>query len=97
MPLDADSFPSDAQMMNSFGMVVVNGFDVNTLSDAQKAALEKWIKNGGIVVVGGGAQAQTDYPWFTQWTGSGCGRAGAGGGHHAPAHALCEHDGRKRE
>ena len=69
VPLDADSFPSDAQMMNSFGMVVVNGFDVNTLSDAQKAALEKWIKNGGIVVVGGGAQAQTDYPWFTQWTG----------------------------
>ena len=67
--LDADSFPSDAQMMNSFGMVVVNGFDVNTLSDAQKAALEQWMKNGGIVLVGGGAQAQTDYPWFSKWTG----------------------------
>ncbi len=67
--LDADSFPSDAQMMNSFGMVVVNGFDVNTLSDAQKAALEQWLKNGGVVLVGGGAQAQTDYPWFSKWTG----------------------------
>lgn len=67
--LDADSFPSDAQMMNSFGMIVVNGFDGNTLSDAQKAAFEKWLKNGGIVLVGGGAQAQTDYPWFSQWTG----------------------------
>ncbi|MDO4384936.1 MAG: hypothetical protein Q4E18_02935 [Clostridia bacterium] len=69
VPLDADSFPSDAQMMNSFGMVVVNGFDVNTLSDAQKAAFEQWLKDGGIVIVGGGAQAQTDYPWFAQWTG----------------------------
>lgn len=67
--LDADSFPSDAQMMNSFGMIVVNGFDGNTLSDAQKAAFEKWLKNGGIVIVGGGAQAQTDYAWFSQWTG----------------------------
>ena len=69
VPLDADSFPSDAQMMNSFGMVVVNGFDVNTLSDAQKAAFEQWLKDGGIVIVGGGAQAQIDYPWFAQWTG----------------------------
>lgn len=69
VPLDADNFPSDAQMMNSFGMVVVNGFDVNTLSDAQKAAFEQWLKDGGIVIVGGGAQAQTDYPWFAQWTG----------------------------
>lgn len=67
--LDVDSFPSDAQMMNSFGMLVVNGFDVNTLSDAQKATLAQWLKNGGIVIVGGGAQAQTDYPWFAQWTG----------------------------
>lgn len=69
VPLDVDSFPSDAQMMNSFGMLVVNGFDVNTLSDAQKATLAQWLKNGGIVLVGGGAQAQTDYPWFAQWTG----------------------------
>lgn len=69
VPLGVDSFPSDAQMMNSFGMLVVNGFDVNTLSDAQKATLAQWLKNGGIVIVGGGAQAQTDYPWFAQWTG----------------------------
>ncbi len=69
VPIDADSFPSDAQMMNSFGMIVVNSFDVNTLSDAQRAALEQWLKKGGIVIVGGGAQAQTDYSWFSRWTG----------------------------
>lgn len=66
--LDADRFPDTDSLMSSFMILVVDGFDVSTLSDAQLKALDRWLQGGGIVMVGGGAQAAADYPYFSKYT-----------------------------
>jgi hypothetical protein len=66
--LDADRFPQNDSLMSSFMILVVDGFDVSTLSPAQQQTLDRWLENGGIVMVGGGAQAATDYPYFSKYT-----------------------------
>lgn len=72
--LDEESFPETAQALSCFTMLVVDGFDCALLSDAQKAALGEWLQSGGFIIVGGGTQAATNYPFFEQYTGL---RAGA--------------------
>ncbi len=67
--LTADNFPDNIQLMRSFGMLVVDDFDVRLLSDAQKATLDAWLKAGGLVIVGGGTQASITYPFFAEYTG----------------------------
>jgi hypothetical protein len=66
--LDADRFPDTDSLMSSFMILVVDGFDVSTLSEAQQQALDRWLQSGGIVMVGGGAQAAGDYPYFSRYT-----------------------------
>ena len=66
--LDAERFPQTDALMGSFMMLVVDGFDVSTLSGAQQLTLDRWLEGGGIVMVGGGAQAATDYPYFSKYT-----------------------------
>lgn len=67
--LDAATFPASASAMNFFDMLVVDGMDAATLSAAQQGALDSWLRNGGIVVVGGGAQAATAFPYFFNYSG----------------------------
>lgn len=67
--LDAESFPKSDSLMNSFMMLVVDGYDVSALSAAQLEVLERWLEGGGIAVVGGGAQAAVGYPYFSKYTG----------------------------
>ena len=67
--LDADRFPRSGSLMNAFMMLVVDGFDVATLSEAQLQVLDRWLEGGGIAIVGGGAQAATGYPYFSKYTG----------------------------
>ncbi len=66
--LDAEHFPQSDALMSSFMMLVVDGFDVSTLSATQLKTLDLWLEGGGIVIVGGGAQAATDYPYFSKHT-----------------------------
>lgn len=66
--LDADHFPQSDSLMSSFMILVVDGFDVSTLSAAQLKAFDRWLQDGGIVMVGGGAQAASDYPYFSKYT-----------------------------
>lgn len=67
--IDAESFPQTASLMDSFMILVVDGFDMGTLSPAQQQLFDSWLQSGGIVLVGGGAQAATDYPYFSKYTG----------------------------
>lgn len=73
--LTADNFPDTAEMMGAFGMLVIDGFDVRTLSDAQQAVLKGWLENGHILILGGGAGAATGWPAFSQYTGLTAGAA----------------------
>ncbi len=67
--LDEDHFPQADSLMSTFSMVVVDGFDVSSLSAEQQKVLDRWVEGGGMVVVGGGAQAAAGYPYFAKYTG----------------------------
>lgn len=74
VPLSADVFPDSSELMGSFNILVVDGFDVRTLSDAQREALATWLLKGGVVIVSGGAKAADGYPFFSTWTGLSAGK-----------------------
>ena len=67
--LNPDIFPTTESLMKSFMILVVDGFDASILSADRQQVLDNWIKAGGIVIIGGGAQAATDYPYFAKYTG----------------------------
>lgn len=69
VPLEADNFPEDSEMMEAFAFLAVDGVDLSALNPRQQAALAKWLEDGGIAIVGGGAQAALGFPFFSQFTG----------------------------
>lgn len=77
--LDAESFPADVESLRFFDILAVDGFDMNMLSQEQKAALDAWLREGGIALVGGGAKAAENFPFFSQYTGIAAGAIESGG------------------
>lgn len=69
VPLDAKTFPSDAKMLEAFSFLAVDGIDAGLLDAGQQAALDNWLRKGGIVIVGGGSGAGAGYPFFEKYTG----------------------------
>ncbi|MCI6041445.1 MAG: hypothetical protein MR742_13145 [Clostridiales bacterium] len=69
LPLEAASFPSDLESMRFFDMLAVDGFDMSTLTQQQQDTLDSWLKGGGVIVVGGGANAAEDFGFFKKYTG----------------------------
>ncbi len=49
--------PERFEGLRSFDLIVLNGVDSSSLSAGQTAALEGWVRQGGRLVVGGGASA----------------------------------------
>ena len=50
--------PERAEALTSFDWLVLNDVDTSSLSPDQKAALEGWVRQGGNLVIGGGAGAR---------------------------------------
>ena len=69
VPLSLASFPNSANLLNAFGLLVVDGYDISVFSEEQKDALYTWLNAGHVLIVGGGAQAGITYPSFTELTG----------------------------
>ena len=67
--LTEDSFPEDAQMLASFGMLVIDDIDPANLSRKQQEALDEWLKSGRILLCGGGATAGRMIACFSGYTG----------------------------
>ena len=67
IPLTEKTFPRDSKMLKGFAVLVVDGFDARILDEQQQAVLEVWLKDGGILILGGAAQAGAGYPYFTQY------------------------------
>lgn len=74
--LSGDTFPGDKSGMDFFDMLVVDGADVGLLDDAQKLALDAWLRDGGVVLLSGGAQAAVSFPYFSAYTGISAGALG---------------------
>ena len=67
--LTADTFPEDAALLRSFGMLVIDDFDPATLTQKQQDLLATWLRSGKILLVGGGAYAARNAAFFGQYTG----------------------------
>lgn len=71
--LTQESFPDSYEMLRAFSMLAIDGVDVSQFSVAQQQALETWLKNGGIAIVGGGTRATAAYRGFSVLAGVGTG------------------------
>ena len=69
VPLTTDSFPENAEVLSSFGMLVIDDIDPATLSEKQQAALETWLRGSRILICGGGAAASRNISYFSGKTG----------------------------
>jgi len=56
--LAIDELPERAEGLQSFDCIVLNDIDTSPLTPEQKAALAAWVRQGGRLVIGGGAGAQ---------------------------------------
>ena len=67
--LTQDTFPDSYELMRAFSFLAVDGVDISQFSDAQRQALETWLTNGGVAIVGGGTRAVSAYRGFAEMTG----------------------------
>ena len=69
IPLTAATFPEDRQILNSFGLLVFDDVDPASLNTNQQESLDGWIRNGRILICGGGANAGRNTAFFGKYTG----------------------------
>ncbi len=69
VPLTEATFPENIEALDSFGAIAVDGFDAGALNERQNEALRAWLEDGGILILGGGAQAGVAWPHFSEYTG----------------------------
>lgn len=67
--LTQETFPDSYELMRAFSFLAVDGVDISQFSDAQRQALQTWLKNGGVAIVGGGTRAVSAYRGFAGMTG----------------------------
>ncbi|MDP5273118.1 DUF7408 domain-containing protein [Chengkuizengella axinellae] len=53
--LQEEDLPSEAIMLQGFDLIVINDFNTESLSDAQIQAIINWTKQGGKLMIAGGA------------------------------------------
>ncbi|NLW07712.1 MAG: hypothetical protein GX039_07025 [Clostridia bacterium] len=58
LPLKTELLPQAAEHLEAFSTIVVTGFDGSTLTPSQRQALADWVKQGGQLILGGGAGIQ---------------------------------------
>ncbi|MGE4284139.1 MAG: hypothetical protein AB7G87_10510 [Clostridia bacterium] len=52
--LNDEIFPVSDKVLNNFNIILVNNFDIATLSEAKRQSLVKWVNDGGLLVLGAG-------------------------------------------
>ena len=57
LPLDPAMLPEDASLLAGIEAIFIHDLATNQLSSANLSALELWIRQGGVLIVGGGPQA----------------------------------------
>ena len=67
--LSAQAFPHDEREMAAFDVIALDGFDVATLGEAQRALLEGWLLDGGVIIAGTGDGRNHSLGWLGERTG----------------------------
>lgn len=69
VPLTAETFPEDPELLKSFGMLVIDDIDPAGLSRKQQDVLDNWLRSGRVLLVSGGAAAGRNTAYFNGYTG----------------------------
>ena len=69
VPLTAETFPEDTQVLGSFGMLVIDDIDPATLPQKQRDMLDSWLRCGRVLICGGGSAAARNTAYFSKYTG----------------------------
>lgn len=64
--LDAERAPDDRLGYDPLDLVIVSGFDLDSLSDVQYEALRRWVEDGGTILFGGGVNCARNYGRFAE-------------------------------
>lgn len=67
--LNAQTVAQDARELDAFDVLAIDGFDVGSLSEAQQQMLLRWVKDGGVVLLGTGRAGENSLAWFEALTG----------------------------
>ena len=62
-------FPEDVELLRSFPILAIDDFDLSTLSDRQRTAFDQWLRQGGIVLSGGGSSGISTFRGLMGYTG----------------------------
>jgi len=57
VPLTPETLPDDPELLNSFGMIVLDDLDPALLTEKQRQALLDWVAQGRVLLCGGGTAA----------------------------------------
>lgn len=55
LPMKAEQVPQTAMQMGMLNMLVINDFALDSMTETQIAAIKDWTKNGGMLILAGGA------------------------------------------
>ena len=67
--LTPETLPDSAELLNSFGMIVLDDADPAALTDKQQKALKEWIAQGRVLLCGGGTAAPGNLSLIRDLTG----------------------------
>jgi len=59
--IDAENMPEEEGLLSGIDIIVIGNFDTSSLTKAQCDVLEKWVDNGGTLILAGGPNAGKVY------------------------------------
>ncbi len=90
--LTPETLPDDPELMSAFGMIVLDDTDPALLTEKQQNVLKEWVKQGHVLICGGGTAAPRNLTFLTDLTGLRAGEFTVSDGVHQ---ALESYAGRK--
>ena len=67
--LTPETLPDDPELMDAFGMIVLDDTDPALLTEKQQTVLKEWVKQGRVLICGGGAAAPRNLAFLADLTG----------------------------
>lgn len=65
--LDENSITNDARMLDSLDVIIIDGYNSRSLSQAQAEALRQWTRDGGTLFIGSGSGADKVFKALNGW------------------------------
>lgn len=63
----SEEFPSDIRMLSALSVIMIDNYSSNQLNQIQKNVLMDWVRNGGQLLIGGGANSVNNYEGLQEY------------------------------